>query len=445
MSRSERIVLDLDDIQSGLLRPRPTPYAATYIGFRIDEVAAGRELMRRLSDVVARAADPTSPAGDTWVNVAVTFEGLRALGVPQQSLDSFAWEFRQGMAARAEALGDVGESSPEHWDHPLGTRALHVVITAVAPDSDRLEAAIGRARKTYESLSGIEAIWRQNCHALRSEREPFGYRDGISHPAIEGSGIPGSNPSEPPLKPDELVLGYPDELDPQPAIPQPDVLGRNGSYVVFRKLHQRVAAFRQYLRANAKDPAEEELIAAKMMGRWRSGAPLARCPLHDDPELGSDRRRNNDFGFGDDPIGYKTPLGSHARRSNPRDTSVAGVVRLHRFIRRGTVYGPELPEGVLEDDAVDRGIIFAFVGTQIGRQFEFVQSEWVNGGEFLGLGDTKDPISGSQDAAGGSFSIPRRPVPRRLHGLSRFVITRGGEYCFMPGLRALRWLAEPHR
>lgn len=433
-------MLELDDIQSGVLNPRPTPYAATYIAFRIDEPAAGRELLRRLSAVVASAAHPASPAGDTWVSVALTFQGLRALGVPQRSLDSFSWEFQQGMAARAAALGDTGESSPEHWERPLGSSAMHVVITAVAPDRARLEMAIDRARKTYESLAGIEAIWRQNCHALPTEREPFGYRDGISHPAIEG--YPGTNPHEPPLKPGELVLGYPDELDPRPPMPQPEILGRNGTYVVFRKLHQRVAAFRQYLKSAARNPAEEELIAAKIMGRWRSGAPLALCPFHDDPALGADRARSNDFGYADDPIGYKTPPGSHTRRSNPRDAAVAGVVRLHRMIRRGTVYGPALPEGTLEDDGVDRGLMFGFVGTQIGRQFEFVQSEWVNGGDFLGLGDVKDPVAGSHDDGTGSFSIPRRPIPKRLHGLSRFVVTRGGEYGFMPGLRALRWLGE---
>lgn len=429
-------MLELADIQSGLLRPRPTPYAATYILFRIDEPRAGRELLRRLGDVVASAAHPASPAGTTWVSVSLTYQGLRVLGVPAASLASFAWEFRQGMAARASALGDTGESSPEHWEYPLGSPDLHVVITAIAPTSDELETAIARARKTYEKLAGVTAIWRQNCHALSTEREPFGYRDGISHPAIEGSGVGGSNPSEPPLKPGELVLGYPDELDPHPALPQPEILGRNGTYVAFRKLHQRVAAFRQYLKANAKDPAQEELIAAKMMGRWRSGAPLARCPFHDNPEL----ERDNAFGFADDPVGYKTPQGSHVRRCNPRDASVAGVVRLHRMIRRGTAYGPELPEGVLEDDGADRGLMFAFVGTQLGRQFEFVQSEWVNGGDFLGLGDVKDPITGANDD--GSFSIPQRPIPKRLHGLARFVVTRGGEYAFMPGLRALRWLAD---
>jgi Dyp-type peroxidase family len=432
-------MLELDDIQSGVLNPRPTPYAATYVALRIDERAAGRELLRRLSRVVASAAHPVSPAGDTWVSVALTHTGLCALGVPQPSLDSFSWEMRQGMVARAEALGDTGENSPEYWERPLGSRAMHVVITAVAPDDRRLEASIARARNAYEALRGVEAIWRQNCHALPSEREPFGYRDGISHPAIEG--YPGTNPHEPPLKPGELVLGYPDELDPRPPIPQPEILGRNGTYVVFRKLHQRVAVFRQYLRASARDPEEEELIAAKLMGRWRSGAPLARCPFHDDPALGADRARSNDFSYADDPVGYKTPPGSHIRRANPRDAAVAGVVRLHRMIRRGTVYGPELPAGVLEDDGVDRGLMFGFVGAQIGRQFEFVQSEWINGGDSLGLGNAKDPVTGAQDGTG-SFSMPRRPIPRRLHGLSRFVVTRGGEYCFMPGLRALRWLAE---
>ena len=111
------------------------------------------------------------------------------------------------------------------------------------------------------------------------EREPFGFRDGIGHPAVEGSGIPGSNSKEEPFKAGEFVLGYLDETGGMPPMPRPEVLGRNGTYVVFRKLHQRVAAFRQYLKENAGSPDEEELLAAKMMGRWRSGAPLALCPI----------------------------------------------------------------------------------------------------------------------------------------------------------------------
>ena len=434
-------LLELNDIQSGVLRPRPAPYVATYIALRIDDRLAGRELMSRVSQVVTSAANPNSPLADTWVSVAVTYQGLKALGVPQVSLDSFSWEFRQGMAARARELGDVGPSSPEYWEKPLGTPDVHVVLVAISPDEAQLEASVARARNTYQQMKGIKAVWRQNCHALPNEKEPFGYRDGISHPAIEGSGIPGSNPKEEPLRAGEFVLGYPDELGGIQKT-EPDVLGRNGTYVVFRKLQQRVAEFRQYLKSNSNSPADEELLAAKMMGRWRSGAPLALCPFHDDPELGVDPLRNNDFLFqADDPSGLKTPGGSHIRRTNPRDASIAGVARIHRMIRRGTAYGPLLPEGVTADDGAERGLMFAFVGAHIGRQFEFVQSQWINDGVFFGAGSDKDPIIGSTDGAG-SFTVPRKPVRKRCQALPQFVVTRGGEYCFMPGLQALRWLSD---
>lgn len=442
MSDAVKVQLELHDIQSGVLRPRPTPYAATYILVRIDDRKAGSKLMGRLSEVIASADHPESPLSDTWASVALTFNGLKALGVPQDSLDSFAWEFRQGMTARAKALGDTGESAPEHWEHPLGTSDVHVVINAVSTDTQRLEVAVGRARKAIQEQPGITEIWSQDCHALPTEKEPFGFRDGISHPAIEGTGIPGTNPNERPLKPGEFVLGYPDEMSPAPPIPVPEVLGRNGTYIVFRKLHQRVAAFRQYLKENSTTQQQEELFAAKMMGRWRSGAPLALCPFHDDPELGADKKRNNDFLYkAEDPLGMKTPIGSHVRRTNPRDSAVAGVVSLHRMIRRGTAYGPPLPEGVMEDDGVDRGLMFAFVGAHPGRQFEFVQSEWINGGEFLGLGDAKDPVCGA-NAGDGTFTIPQRPIAKRLRGLAQFVVMRGGEYGFAPSLSALQWLAD---
>ena len=434
-------MLELDDIQSGVLRPRPAPYVATYIALRIDDRHAGRALMQRISNAVTSAAHPESPLADTWVSAALTYQGLKALGLPQESLDSLSWEFRQGMAARAKELGDVGESDPQNWEKPLGTSDVHVIIVAVSPDAERLEAAVAKARKTYQAMTGIEAIWRQNCHALPNDKEPFGFRDGISHPAIEGSGILGTNPHEQPFKAGEFVIGYRDEIGGVQKT-TPEMLGHNGTYVVFRKLHQRVADFRRFLKTNSNSSDEEELLAAKMMGRWRSGAPLALCPFHDDPELGADPQRNNAFMFEeDDKAGLKTPGGSHIRRTNPRDASIAGVARIHRMIRRGTAYGPLLPDGVLEDDGADRGLMFAFVGAHISRQFEFVQSQWINDGVFFGAGEDKDPLVGS-NGDGGKFTLPRKPVRRRIQGIPNFVVTRGGEYCFMPGLRALRWLSD---
>jgi Dyp-type peroxidase family len=435
-------LLELNDIQSGALHGRPSPYAGVYILLRIDDRRAGRELLRRLIPALANTTNPSDPNHEAWVSVALSFQGLKALGVPQDSLDSFPLPFQQGMAARADLLGDIGENAPENWEKPLGTSDVHVAICGLAPDTERLEAVIARARKSLQELTGVTAIWRQDCHVLPTEREAFGFRDGISHPAIEGSGIPGSNPQEQPFKAGEFILGYPDETGEIPPMPSPEVLGKNGTYIVFRKLHQRVAAFRQFLKTNSTSPEAEDLLGAKMMGRWQSGAPLSKCPFHDDPELGADPARRNDFLFEeDDANGIKTPLGSHIRRMNPRDSKISGFMRRHRMIRRGTSYGPLLPLGVLEDDGAERGLAFVFVGVSLERQFEFVQSEWMNKSQFFnGPSGDKDPIAGANDGKDG-FTIPQQPIRRRLQGLPAFVVTRGGEYFFAPGLRALSWLA----
>jgi len=440
---SNEITLELHDIQAGVLRGRPSPYAGTYILFRVDDPKAGREMLRRVLPEISSAAEPTNPAAEAWVSAAVTFRGLKALGVPQASLDSFPEEFQQGMAARAAELGDVGENAPEKWEQPLGSPDVHIALVALAPDAARLNAVLERARTAHRDLPGVAVIWRQDCFALPTEREPFGFKDGISHPAVEGSGIPGTNHKERPIKGGEFVLGYRDELGQIAAMPQPEALGKNGTYVVFRKLHQRVAAFRSYIRANSANLDAEELLAAKMVGRWRSGAPLVLAPDKDDPELGANPARNNNFLFDadGDEKGLKCPIGSHVRRMNPRDGLDFGNVNIRRMIRRGTAYGPLLPEGALEDDGADRGLCFVFIGAHLKRQYEFVQTEWVNNGIFFGAPAETDPLVGPNDK-GGQFTIPQEPIRRRLQGLPPFVITRGGEYFFMPGLRALHWLAD---
>ena len=444
LTAGEGASLELDDIQSGALHERPSPYVGRYLLLRIDDRAAGRELVRRLHPFVDSGRPSADPAQDAWITVAFTYHGLEALGVPQDSLDSFSPEFRQGMAARAAELGDVGESSPEHWENPLGTADVHVALAVLSPDAARLEALAERARKAHEQLPGVEVIWRQDCYQLPTGRTSFGFKDGIGQPAVEGSGIPPSNPRERPIKAGEIILGYPDETGELPPMPTPEVLGRNGTYVVFRKLHTRVAAYRQYLHAKAASREEEALLGAKMVGRWQSGAPLALSPERDDPQLGADPKRNNDFLYGDDLRGFKCPAGAHARRANPRDAlddDGSVNVRLHRMIRHGTSYGPMLPEGVLEDDGEDRGIIFVFAGAHLKRQFEFVKTQWLNDGIFIGAPAEKDPLVGPKEGSS-SFTIPQRPIRRRLQELPPFVVTRGGEYCFAPGLRALRWLGE---
>ena len=435
--------VELSDIQRGALGPRPSPYAGAYLLLRMNDQLAGREALKRLTPLVASAADLTSPLGDTWLAVALSYQGLKALGLPDASLASFSPEFQRGMVARAAELGDVGANDPKYWEKPFGTPEIHIALALLAPDQPRLHAVLQRVHQVLQTMPGVTLLYQQECASLPTGREHFGFQDGISQPAIEGTGLPVSNPHEAPLKAGEFVLGYLDEWDRLTPMPQPEVLGRNGSYIAMRKLHQDVAAFRRFLAQHATSPADEELLAAKIVGRWPSGAPLALAPDRDDPELAVDASRRNDFMYyDDDPKGLKCPLGSHVRRMNPRDEFKDEIVQVnrHRVFRRGQAYGPILPEGVMEDDGAERGMVFLFVGADLRRQFEFVQSQWVNQGTFIGLPAEKDPLIGPNDGTD-IFTIPRQPIRRRLQGLPQFVTLRGGEYFYIPGLRALRWLA----
>jgi Dyp-type peroxidase family len=225
-------------------------------------------------------------------------------------------------------------------------------------------------------------------------------------------------------------------------MPAPDVLGRNGTYVVFRKYQSHVAAFNRFLYENARTEAERELLAAKLVGRWRSGAPLALSPDRDDQRLGEDPHRINDFDYHDDPRGLRTPLGSHIRRMNPRDTKleVLSDVNIRRIVRRSTSFGQPLAPTALTDDGQDRGLDFIALGARAIDNVEFLQSEWVNSGNFVGLGKEKDPMISLQDK-GAYFTVPGSP-PRRVQGIQSFNTLRGGEYFFMPSLSAIRWLGN---
>jgi len=208
--------------------------------------------------------------------------------------------------------------------------------------------------------------------------------------------------------------------------------------MAYRRLQEHVGRFRDFLREHGKTHEEQELIAAKLMGRWRSGAPLTLAPEKDDPALGADLQRNNDFNYKEmDPHGYAVPLGSHMRRMNPRDT--AANMNRRRMIRRGATYGPHLPEDAPED-GVERGIAAFVICGSLIRQFEFAQNVWANDRNFHELGNERDPIIGAQDGTL-EYKIPKRPIRKKITGLPAFTTVRGGAYFFLPGIKALRYLA----
>ncbi|HVN34625.1 MAG TPA: Dyp-type peroxidase, partial [Casimicrobiaceae bacterium] len=398
------------------------------------------------------------------VNIGFTYEGLRAIGLSQRSLDTFPEAFRVGMRGRATAVGDVGPNAPEHWEGGVGGQDIHAMGWIRTDTADGRELATRILRAEMDAIGGIEIKFVQDTQALAhesgvgSEGEHFGFADPISQPPIEGAGTPvypGDGVLEHDgtwraLKPGEFLLGYEDEAGAEGThAPEPRELRLNGTYMVFRKLYQDVAAFRRYLVTAAKalygsdDRRYQELVAAKMMGRWRSGCPVDLSPEQDDPAIAADPERRNNFTYAGDEQGLRCPLGSHLRRTNPRATPLkrATAVRRHRLLRRGVEYGPHLPDGVLEDDGVDRGLINLFIQADIERQFEFVQREWMTGGEFIGLDPSEhDPITGV-GGQGSQLTVPgaKRPF---LFDLPNFVKVKAGEYLFVPGLNALTGLIE---
>src|SRR5262245_8062939 len=393
--------LETSDIQATVLRPRPKPYCGEYVVLRIGNAGQGREMLRRILPHVAPADEWWLPSLPGWLGIVFTFEGLKALGVPQASLDSFPIEFRQGMAARAAILHDFGANAPANWEHPFGTPDVHVALAIYAKDKQNLRQVLDLAGKSHHDLPQISVVYRMQFGELPEGRNPFGFKDGLHNPHIEGSGPAGAG-QEAPIKPGEFVMGYPDENGETADLPIPVELRRNGTFVAIRKFHMDVAAFRRYLRAQTSSPQEEELIAAKMLGRWRSGAPLVLAPDRDDPALGTDGHRNNDFSYADDMKGLKCPFSAHIRRVNPRDALKNDIVavNLHHFMRRGTNYGPPLPVGVLEDDGAERGGVFLLIGAHLQRQFEFVQSQWVTDGNFISHGSEQDPLTSNNEGDG---------------------------------------------
>jgi Dyp-type peroxidase family len=437
-------MLELDDIQHFLMT-RPHALAARYEFMTLRTPDAGRAWLNGIIDKVgtARTVKAASEVDTRWVTVAYTWNGLRAMGVDDAALDTFPGEFREGMAARAEVLGDTGQNHPREWAGGLERNDLHAIVILFARNVAQRDRSTQEYEQFLTQCGGAERLSSLDLEAVppyEYSHDHFGYRDRLSHCVVEGADEVSNPGSGAPVKAGEFFLGYADETGDVPELPKPEILSRNGSYIAYRRLQEHVGAFRKFLQQHGKTRDEQELIAAKMMGRWRSGAPLALAPEKDDPALGADPLRNNDFNYKtSDPYGYAVPLGSHIRRMNPRDT--ASNMNRHRMIRRGGTYGPHLPEEAPEDGA-ERGIA-AFVGcASLVRQFEFAQNVWANDPSFHELKNERDPIIGAQD---GTFdlTIPKRPVRRKLTGLPAFTTVRGGAYFFLPGLRALRFLASP--
>src|SRR6201981_1088754 len=315
---------NVHDIQDNVVAPILMRYGR-HIFFKFLEGTNAREWLRNMFNRV-NARQQEHGTGFT-VNIGFTYEGLKALGLSQTALDSFPEAFRAGMRARAYLVGDVGPHAPEQWEGGLGGPDIHAMVWLRTDSDEGREEATRVIRAEMEATGGIEIRFIQDTKALAhengigSEGEHFGFADPISQPPIDGAEAPsypgdgGQGPKRRwrPLKPGEFLLGYEDEAGPEGArSPEPAELRRNGTYMVFRKLYQDVAAVRRYLATAAKslygsdDQYHQDLVAAKIMGRWRSGCPLDLSPDKDDLTIAADPDPGNNSPTADSDEGCQS-------------------------------------------------------------------------------------------------------------------------------------------
>lgn len=526
--------LDLYDIQGNIVKAygRFGFPKARYVFFGFSEAVAAQQFVEKIIPLVTTSerwgkdaeANGLGAPPKATTNIAFSYRGLKQLGLPRQSLQSFPADFSMGMKARHKILGDDGASAPCNWDPIWRDNDVHCWVSINGGNESDIETRYQKILGFVEDLSGGVKLLSGHRGADNSEhndyqqasalfdndkptqKEHFGYTDGISDPFFKGSEMNPANVmgggkrtrNDPEtiegweaLEAGEFILGHRDEAFEYPVnAAQPRLLSLNGTYMVYRKLHENVGAFNAYIKNIGKDfSGGSEAVAAKFVGRWRNGAPISRFPTEDvanqfvskleaakqalkDVSMGGDGRKKQScqrdydalrkqlvaFDFSEDFDGARCPVGAHARRVNPRGALEFGqtkafvtpgaLVNRRRIARRGLPYGEAKDPS---SNTGNHGIIFMAINASIERQFEFIQQQWVNYSNDFKLANDKDPLVGNHEIdmegnSAGKMIIEgdkdNNTPPFFCSGMPRFVETRGGEYFFMPSLTALKMISE---
>lgn len=430
-----------------------------------------RSWLKQALRYVSRGDDPPSSIACA---IALSHAGLLKLSgsADGSALRHFSREFTEGMSGdphRSRILGDSGPSDPSTWEWGGGHGKVDALVFACAESQERLRELHGQLAPAAGEASA-KTITLTDLYGA----EHFGFRDGVSQPILETTRLARHRPdSHHVVKLGEMLLGYPDNggfVASVPAVLDNEAFGRNGSYLVCRQLEQDVAKFDAFVARAAEGTgldaaAGAAIVRAKMLGRRNDGSPLLPTSANGSTDT------DNEFGyFEHDREGRACPIGAHIRRANPRDTLETDskdrwqAANRHRILRRGRPYGPRWTGH--DERPVRRGLLFLGLNADIDRQFEFIQHNWLNDPAFAGLFGETDPVVGDDPAGEGNASplrylaehapvsggpaalpqgraltMPGSPARCRRTDLERFVTTRGGEYFFLPGLRALEFLA----
>ena len=455
-----------EDIQGNIVRG----YSIHHVRYLMLEVTDRQEARRFLGASIS-GEDPNVPViqrETEWeetpsvcFNISVTFEGLKALGVPEKHLKSFPLEFTEGMAARALKIGDFGESAPNNWptpfDYPDRIHLIASIYSDQAAALDMVESQVGNAF----NILGV-----RNGRDLAKSKVIFGYVDSISQPKFKGVNDKSQDHNDELLDPlGTILLGYPTRMENvRFGVPTPRELGFNGSFNAFRVLAQDASGFENFLTEAAeyllkhpdvgdvlpkggakrvgkglnKKAALREIVAAQIVGRWRNGVPYETSPdtMEPDPAVSL---TNFDYNYNS-----RCPVGAHMRRCNPRGGPIVQRVANYtrRLVRRGMSYGPDFDPR--KPDNHERGLLGNFLGANLGAQFEAIMYDWLNLGlQHPDITGSNDPLLGANSPETSWFDLTtRKGGSIRLRGLPRFVNCRGGAYTFLPSLDAISYLSE---
>lgn len=473
-----------------------------YLLLRVNDAARARDWLRRTLDLnLVKSGDELNrekPFAES-LSIAFTYAGLRALQPDLVTEVEFPFPsaFQAGMTepARSAALGDPHVDAWRWADRDSGAhKAVHVLLAHFRDRPFAAGAGAGILSTAALQAGGLAVVEQvDTCpsfiqHGPKDVRiyEPFGFRDGLSQPILrEASRGTAADQQRRLLVGDELhedtvvadgefILGLPNEYG-EPAYapdaprwplrsqlpPRGRRFGSHGSYLAVRHIRQNADVFHDYDAAHPGGVAGAPRAVEKMVGRRFDGRPLVTCP-RPAPDPDAFRYRV------EDAEGFQCPLGSHVRRGNPRDTLAWDVesgrasAKLHRLIRRARVYtdgctqavhgrcGQHEGRGVHEEGAdsphagpggCGRGLFFIALNADLDRQFEFVQQRWVGNPRFADLANENDPIMGGTGRP--DFTAQSVSGGQRFTRIPAFTQLLGGGYFFLPGLAALRFLAEP--
>jgi Dyp-type peroxidase family len=388
-----------------------------------------------------------------WVNLGLTAQAVQMLATsallsPEPGDDPYL----SGAHNRAAMTGDTGPSAADNWLFGRSEQRIHAVLIIAADRASDLQSELARQRESL-ARHGATLVFEQAGATLTGARrghEHFGFKDGISQPGVVGfdeedEAAPGQVKARPGMDlvaAGEFVLGYPDQAG---AVSTLEWL-HNGSFLVIRRLVQDVPGWWAQMIEQARADQEQgglkpDQLAAKAVGRWRSGTPLDEAP-EADRRSGRDSSQDNNFDYANDEDGTRTPRFAHIRKVYPRNSPTPGEAEAgrHRIIRRGIPFGLQFDPAEGRGRGVDapRGLIFAAYMADIARGFEFLQRRWANAVDFPEEADGADPVIGPSSVA----TIHREAGPLRQLSFGQFVRTAGALYAFSPSISTIGRLSR---